>query len=455
MRYRPSSLRRPWGALAAVLLAASLAAAQAPPSALTLEAAMQAAAAKNPRLSAARSRQAAADERVSQARAGLWPRLDVSEGVNRTTNPMWAFGTKLNQESIRAEDFDPQRLNDPDPITNYAGMLSLRWSLYDRGQTWASLDQARFGARAAEAAWQRTRQQVLAETVQAYCGLQLACARRDLAETSLATARQHLRLAESHLRHGQAVKSDVLRTQVRVAEIEQQRLVAESRASTAAAGLNAVMGQPVDAGLQPGTPLGRGASLDGALEDWEARALVQRPELQQLSLALQAAQAEVGKTRAAHRPSLDLLGSYEVNTEDFGDTASNYTLGAMVQLNLFAGGGLAARTREAQALLAELQALEQDLRQQVRVQTREAFFEARAADQRITAAAAAVDQAQEALRIVGSRYGSGLVTVVDLLDAELALHQARTRHLQAVYDLKAAAASLLLAAGSMGDAFPY
>jgi outer membrane protein len=454
MRFKPPRYRRPWGAVAAVLLAASLAGAQGPP-ALSLEAAMQTAAAHNPRLGAARSRQTAAGERIAQARAGLWPRLDISEGLHRTTNPMWAFGTKLNQESIREEDFDPRRLNDPDPITNYAGALSLRWSLYDRGQTWGSLEQARFGARAAEVAWQRTRQQVLAETVRAYCGLQLACARRDLAENSLATARQHLRLAESHLRHGLAVKSDMLRTQVRVAEIEQQRIMAESRAATAAAGLNAVMGQPVDAELRLATPLVRGASLEGSLAEWEARALAQRPEIQQLNLELQVAGAEVRKSRTAHLPSLDLLGSYEVNTEDFGDTASNYTLGAVVQLNLFAGGGLAARTRESQAAQSALQAMEQDVQQQVRVQTREAFFTAGAADQRITAAAAAVDQAQEALRIVGSRYGSGLVTVVDLLDAELALHQARTLHLQAVYDLKTAAVDLLLAAGTLGDAFPY
>jgi outer membrane protein TolC len=106
-------------------------------------------------LIAAQARQAAAAERVGQARAGLWPRLDVAESASRTTNPMWAFGTRLNQGRIRVEDFDPQRLNDPDPITNYAGWLALRWSLYDRGQTLGRLDQAHLGVRAASLLFSR------------------------------------------------------------------------------------------------------------------------------------------------------------------------------------------------------------------------------------------------------------------------------------------------------------
>jgi len=440
--------------VAAVLLAAAAAGGQEPPP-LTLAAALQAAAAHNPRLNAAQARQAAAAERVGQARAGLWPRLDVAESASRTTNPMWAFGTRLNQERIRVEDFDPQRLNDPDPITNYAGWLALRWSLYDRGQTLGRLDQAHLGVQAAAAAAERTRQEVLGEVVRAYCGLQLAHARQELAASALETARQHLRLAESRRQSGLAVTSDVLRTQVRVAEIEQERIVADSRVATAAASLNALMGQPVEAGLRPAGTLAPGAPLEGTLEEWEAKALERRPELRQLALDVQAAEVEVRKSRAAHHPSLDLLGTYEVNSEDFGDSASNYTVGAQVQLNLFAGGGLAARTRESRALLTALQALAHDLRQRVRVQTREAFFALQAADQRIAAAAAAREQAREALRIVSSRYGSGLALVVDLLDAELALRQARTLYLQAVYDRKAAAADLLLAAGTFGEAFPY
>jgi len=57
------------------------------------------------------------------------------------------------------------------------------------------------------------------------------------------------------------------------------------------------------------------------------------------------------------------------------------------------------------------------------------------------------------LRIVRNRYESGLFTIVNLLDAELALQQARTLHLRSLYDHKLALAQLNLAAGKTEEGF--
>jgi outer membrane protein TolC len=45
------------------------------------------------------------------------------------------------------------------------------------------------------------------------------------------------------------------------------------------------------------------------------------------------------KARSAHWPSININGSYELNTENFDDTANNYTVGANVTMNLFSGFG--------------------------------------------------------------------------------------------------------------------
>lgn len=83
-----------------------------PPTTITLEDATRTALEKNPRISMARFQQDASAPTVTQARSGLYPRIDFSEAYTRTNNPAQAFSVKLNQEQITTQDFDPIRLND-------------------------------------------------------------------------------------------------------------------------------------------------------------------------------------------------------------------------------------------------------------------------------------------------------------------------------------------------------
>ncbi|MFK5954660.1 MAG: TolC family protein, partial [Desulfobacterium sp.] len=64
---------------------------------LTLAQAVDKAISHNPGLQAAQFQTFSAREKIIQARSGALPQVYFQEQVNRTTNPMWAFGTKLNQ----------------------------------------------------------------------------------------------------------------------------------------------------------------------------------------------------------------------------------------------------------------------------------------------------------------------------------------------------------------------
>jgi outer membrane protein TolC len=64
-----------------------------------------------------------------------------------------------------------------------------------------------------------------------------------------------------------------------------------------------------------------------------------------------------------------------------------------------------------------------------------------------------VAQAEEGLRIVRNRYESGLFTIVNLLDAEVALQHARTNYFLSLHDFEVAMAQLNLAAGIIDETF--
>jgi outer membrane protein len=418
---------------------------------LTLQQAVQKALVTSPRLNAAQSQVEASEARLAGVRSGLFPKLDVSEDFSRTNNPVGAFSAKLNQGAFTRADFDPSILNSPNALNNFATTFSVTLPLFDSGQTWIGLAQAGLDKRAATLAAARTRQEVIAETAIAYTGVQVAQENLRVVQQALDTARVHLKLVRTRLESGLVVKSDLLRAEVRVAELEQAHLEAQSQVEIAAAALNAAMGLPLELTFRLATPLEVSPEVPESLEVWTRRALEQRPDLEQAKYREQIAEEGVSKSKAAHLPSLHLSGNYQINSEDFSDTAESYGVGAMVRFNLFNGYNVQAKVEEARSGLRHAQAMSRHMELAVTMETKQAFLQTQSSWQRIQVARAAVSQAEEGLRIVRNRYENGLYTIVNLLDGEVALQQARTNYVRALHDFAVARARLLLAAGVLDE----
>jgi outer membrane protein TolC len=448
------SLRSEWPILffaCICLFPLNLSAADIP--SLTISDAIQLADKQNPRIKAALSQVSAADHRITQAKSGFLPQVFFTETYNHTNNPMWAFGNRLNQEIITQADFDPARLNHPDPINNFNSALSVEWSVYQGGQTRIGVNQARLDRQAQDFFLTRTRQEVIASAATAYTGLVLAYHQLDVVQKALETARVHLEMIRNRYENGLAVKSDLLRTQVHIAELDQDRIQAESRISMAIAALNAAMGAPGDSSWQLATGLVKGEPVLGPVGEWIGMAQTRRPDMQYLRLQEQIAEDEIQKSRAAHLPNISLIGTYELNSPDFRNSADSYTVGAMMRVNLYSGDRISAKTRESEAMLGRIRAMRNDMAAGIEVQARQAFLQAQSAWNRISVAEAAVLQAEEGLRIVRDRYENGLLTLVSLLDAEVALQSAHTNRYRSLHDYSAARIQLSLAAGTLDTNF--
>ncbi len=440
--------------LVALVMGARAGSAQEPgryPAALNLAQAVAIALRENPSLSASQSQVEIAEQRVVQGRAGFLPRLNVSEGFQRTNNPPQVFSTKLNQERFGAEDFAIDRLNQPNAANDFATNFTATWPLYDGGQSWHGWQQAKLGRDAAGQALERMRQQIIARTTAAYAGVLLARESLAVVEAAMAASRSHLAAAEARYGSGLAVKSDLLQAQVRLADLQQQKFLAESQVEVARSALNAVMGVPDPVRFELSSRLEAAGAPEGALESWLATARGQRIELKELEVREAMAREEIGKAQAGHLPSLELVGNYQIHTEEFDGSADNYSVGAVVSLNLFSGGAPSAKVAEAQAARRQVQALRRQMESQVFLEVRQSYTQTASAFQRIGVAHQAVAQAEEAQRIVANRYSSGLLTIVDLLTAEAALQQARTAQARALHDYAVGKTDLRLAAGVLDE----
>jgi outer membrane protein len=414
---------------------------------LTLPEAIAAAIHGNPQIEMANKQLKAADSGVTQARSGLLPQVNVAETYNTTNSPLWAFGTKLNQGAITASDFNPDRLNDPEAIGNFNTAVTLSWNLYDGGRSWIGLQQSKEAREIASLGLTRSRQAVIAQTAKAYVGALLAEENRSVVRQALETARAHAKVVNNRFQSGLTVKSDLLRAQVRIADLEQQLFDAESQVLVAQAMLKATMGRSDNVAFSLATPFEKCIPTTQTLDWWIAKALEARPDLKQMDIQTSTARQEIRRARSGHLPRLALQGSYEINSEDFSDTANNYTVGAVLSLNLYSGRRISSQAAAAEAMAAKTAAMRQGASLQIRVAVQRAYYQAQSAWQRIQVAKDSVAQADEGLRIVANRYKNGLLTLVTLLDAQVALQEARTRHFKAMHDYKVARIDLALAGG--------
>ena len=102
---------------------------------VTLEEAMARARTDTPGARALAASVAAADASVTEARSGFFPRIDVTESIQRGNQPVFVFSTLLSQRRFAAANFDVQTLNHPAPETNIRTAVGITQHVYDAGAT--------------------------------------------------------------------------------------------------------------------------------------------------------------------------------------------------------------------------------------------------------------------------------------------------------------------------------
>jgi len=446
-------------ALSLLIGAARLKAQTAPgasaPGEITLPQAVESALKNNPAIQAADSYAEAVRHAVAAAKAGYYPRLDFSEGVVRSNNPVFVFSSLLTQRQFTAQNFALGSLNFPLPFDNFRTQFAASMPLYDAGRTSRGVRDARLDSKGAQQGAQRTRQEVIYSVINAYLNQLLAQQSVGVAESSVKSTGEDLARAQARQAQGQALMSDVLSAQVQLAQAREELIRAQNDAATAQASLDVAMGLPEDAAEQAQGPLSEVAFDSGTLGDRQRRAIELRPDYQQALIGKEKAGNAAAGARAQFQPTVNIFSSWEDDNETFASHGgNNWAAGATLNFNLFDGGARHAQLAESHAREREAEALRAQIASGIRLQVREAYLNLAAARQRVDVSRDAASQADESLKILRNRYDAGLATITDLLSAETARARAQRDYLNAVYDDRIAYATLELATGELSESSP-
>ena len=399
---------------------------------LTLESAMAHARADTP---GARADAAVVGEhaaRIEQARAGFLPKVDVSESVQRGNQPVFVFGSLLAQRRFAAENFDIDRLNQPEPITNLRSALSVRQHVFDGGTTRLTVRAAELQRDVAAAARIKDTQNRAFDAAGAFLRVLRLEAMDRTNAAAAAAADSDLERTQRRLEVGLVTDADVLTMEVHRADVRQRQIATGGDLAVARIELAEVIGLPLDAAIILSRPAAPPMPADA--ESLTRQAIGMRPELQQAELHSRLAENGRRLAGAAFMPRVGVEAAWEFNGSTWAQR-SGWIAGATVELNVFNGFGDRARLTEARQSEARAAAEREQVVRRIEVDVRSAIARVTAARARETAGRAALAQARESQRIVRDRYDAGLATVTDVLRAAEAVLDADARATAAEMDV--------------------
>ena len=417
---------------------------------LTLVDAVEIALRRNPLTRATSAGRELANAELSDARSRRLPTLITSGSFTRSNNPVFVFGSLLEQGRFGPTNFAIDSLNHPDAVNNFRSSLTLRFPVFDQRETQTRITTARIQQQQADQQTSLVEQQIRFEVIKSYYSLLLSREKLKVAEEAVRTAEADVKRARDLVETGIVVRSDLLAARVQLSQFRQQQIQMAGELATALAGLNVALGLPVDTPQQPlGELVARRFTVD-AVDVLSSQALQNRPDYQRAVLSSQATIAQLHGARGEWLPRVDAFVTAGRSSEHFTNGSGDYAAGATVSFNLF-DAGRKSRIERARATQSIANAEQEQLANQIHFEVVRAYQQYVTARERLEVVAEVSAQASETLRIVQDRYHAGITTITELLHAETALVQARSDVLAARYDQYLSYANVLLATGQLKD----
>jgi outer membrane protein len=426
-------------------LAAAVLAYAAPVSASadTLHAALAAAYRNNPDLGQSRASVRARDEEAPKAEAGMRPKASISAnwGEQYSTIRIPAGRAQLGGRSYSADEYvgHPRGAN-----------FNVSQTLFDGGRTHNSVRQAESSIYAARAGLRQTEQTILQTAATAYMNVLRDTAILKLRKSNVEVLQQQLRLTRDRFDVGEVTRTDVAQSEASLEQARSEVFAAEGVLKISVASYRQVVGVAPHR-LEPAT--GVEQLLPKSINDAIDQALKDSPSVVNAEHQIDAAALAVKVAEGALAPTLSVSAQVGPSWDSFLGSPGTRQFSAQamgtLSIPIYQGGSEYAGVRQAKEQLGQAR-LSADLqRDSARVSVVTSYAQLQSAKASIVSNQAAVKAAEIALMGVREEAKVGQRTTLDVLNAQLALLNARVNLVIAQRDRVVASFAALAAVGRL------
>ncbi len=437
----------------AVLVLSACASAQTP---LTLKDAIQIGLDNSKSLKISELNADIAQEKSNEVDASRWANLAFKGGYTRLS-AIQPFDLTIPENAFYA-GFPPKEVSYPlyQNVYNYYNLqLQLQQPIFTGLQLENSAKAAEKSAEASvyDSKADKSNLKVLIAT--SYWNLYQAFEAEQFMRENLDRTNLHYKQAQDMLNQGMLTQSDVLSAKVQVSNAQLMLLDAQNNLRLTAVALNNVLGVPLNTEYKITSVPQTGDTTMQDIGSLLRTALENRSELQSLMVRAQAADAAVAAAWGAYLPQIVLVGNLyyqrpnqriQPPVDAFKNT---WDAGIMVSVPIWNWGQTESKVNEARAQRSQAELAQKQAADAVYLDVTQSYLNFEKAKDKIGVAQTAVNDAEESYRISDQKFKVGLVTNTDLMDAEIALLQAKLNYTQALTGLEAARVNLEKATGQL------
>lgn len=397
----------------------------------------------NPSTVQARGAERAGKAAIRSAYGAFLPSISLSAGASKQSGGRSVIDTLTGTAAGRN--------------WNYSNGFSVNALLFD-GARFSGLSAAKSDLEVAKATTIAQDYSISLQVAQQYYAALMARESQLAAAAQLKQAEEQLNAATRRYQAEAATRSDSLRAFVQVANARSAALSAETSLRSANAALSRLIGSvEIVTASESDTATTSLPLLDSAQLVTLA---LEGPAVDQSRAAYEAARARRSSAKAAYLPNISAGYSRSGSGSDsrFGYGSNPYSYGGQVSFSI-SYPLFNQFSREEQIVRAKVnesvsEAQLRDTELAARQQSVQLYDALRTALEQVKAQDAAVEAAEEDLRVQQARYELGLSTIVDLLTSQTQLNQARSDLISARFNARIARVQIEVLIGRNLDQLP-
>lgn len=360
---------------------------------------------------------------IDESTASAWPQLDFKADYTRLGN---IAEYDSGGETIA---FSPEN--------NYKVGLNLSQKIYSP-QFFEILKGAKSLAKSAKLRVEIVKELVVSSVKEAYYLYIFTSAMIDVKQEAVEQLKRHADDVSSRLEVGLATDYDLLRAEVQLANATPSLTKARNAMLLAKAALKLTLGIAADSDLSISGAL-EYSPYEIALEDAQRIAAEKRSELHQLGYEVKTLKSSVNVTKKEMLPQLSMHGSYSYANDGVamgGEAEWDYrwNLGLSLEYKLFDGWEKSSQVKQNRRDLSAANIKREEMVNRVKLEVETAFARLGEARELIRSQEKNIENATRAFSIAEAGNLNGIISQLELMDAQLALTEARSNYKQAVYD---------------------
>jgi outer membrane protein len=378
----------------------------------------------------------ASDAAIGLARSGYYPDISGVAGYTRL-GPV----SKLSIPNMGTFQIYPEN--------NYNAEVDVRQTIYDFAKTSRNVRMEESGKVISETMVDLVKQRLNLVTAVSYYSLVYLQEALKIKDVELANLNEHLAFVTKKKETGSATQYEILSTQVRISTAENQKVDIQTAIKTQQTILNSLMGLPVSNILKVKPNLVLGSS-DVNPDSLVHFALQHRYEMIVAGLKEKHAALQLRAVKVSSNPVLSAFLSGGVKNgfiPDLNEPTPNYAAGVGLRIPIFEATRHQNFVKRANIEINIMKQETEQARREISTEVYQNEAQLDAAVQKIKQSELQVRQADEALQLAKVSFSNGVITNLDLLDAETSEAESQVNLLKAKADYAISLARLNISLG--------